>query len=77
MAKREEVGLLGIPLSKVSYVVQGLAVCLIDRGLDEAAVKAALLDKNFDEDAFWMSWGGPAVDALGRALGWKEEFAED
>ena len=72
MAKKEEVGLLGLPLSKVSYVVQGLAGCLIDRGVDEAAVKAALLDENFDEDAFWMGWGGPAVDALGDELGLEE-----
>jgi hypothetical protein len=72
MAKKEEVGLLGIPLSKVGYVVQGLADCLIGRGADAAAVKAALLDENFDEDAFWMGWGGPAVDALGDELGFED-----
>ena len=53
-------------------MVQGLASCLIDRGFDAATVKAALLDENFDEDAFWMGWGGPAGDALGDELGLEE-----
>jgi hypothetical protein len=76
MAKKIEVGILDLPVSKVSYTVQALADCLIGRGFDEAEVKEALLDENFDEDAFWMGWGGPAVDALGEALGFEDSDEE-
>jgi hypothetical protein len=64
-------GILGIPLSEVGPVMQEVAACLVDRGYPGAAVKAVLESEDFDEDAWWMRYGGPAVDGLELMIGAK------
>jgi hypothetical protein len=53
------------PTHENGCIIGTLVGVIRDRGVRVTAVDVARLDA----DAFWNTWGGPAVDALADAMG--------
>lgn len=71
-------GDLGLPLTKVGSIAQSLGATLIDRGWDEAYVKEQVVAIGDDFVAMrWDTLLGPAVDDLALEIGLQPYPPED